>query len=173
MSHCLHRGDPFSHPSGSSAFEEANGPGPQFRTERSGPGLCLVPTPSGSVFLVTGLLPLPLPLGQAAVALASRPIPVRSGIQKTFSAGPRSFNTKELWFPGSGCASRVQPVVDSRHGRIAQICPEQTSLLLGRSAAVSNQSVGFDQPLSWLTAALQIHCFCFPAASSGNIRVRS
>ena len=39
--------------------------------------------------------------------------------QKTFSAGPRSFNSKELWFPGSVTASGVQPVADSRHGRIA------------------------------------------------------
>ena len=36
--------------------------------------MLLVPTPSGSVFLVTGLLPLPLPRWQAAGALASRPI---------------------------------------------------------------------------------------------------
>jgi hypothetical protein len=38
--------------------------------------------------------------------------------QKTFSAGPRSFNSKELWFPGSIPASGGQPVSDSRHGRI-------------------------------------------------------
>jgi hypothetical protein len=55
---------------------------------------------------------------QAAVALAWRPIPVPPGIQKTFSAGPCSFSTKELWFPASVCAPVVQPVFDSRHGRI-------------------------------------------------------
>lgn len=49
----------------------------------------------------------PQPHGwQAAVALASRPIPVHSGIQKTFSAGPRSFSTRELWFPGSALRSQ-------------------------------------------------------------------
>ena len=38
--------------------------------------------------------------------------------QKTFSAGPRSFNSKELWFLGNRTASQGQPVSDSRHGRI-------------------------------------------------------
>ena len=99
---------------------EANVPQPQFRTERSGPGLLRVPTPSGSVFLVTGLLHLRPRSWQAAVALASRPIPAYSGIQKTFSAGPCSFSTRELWFPGSAWgAPGVQPLLDSRHGRIA------------------------------------------------------
>ena len=39
-------------------------------------------------------------------------------VQKTFSAGPRSFSFIELWFPGGIAASGVQPVIDSRHGRI-------------------------------------------------------
>jgi hypothetical protein len=91
--------------------------------------LLRVPTPSGSVFLVTSLLLLRPPSWQAAVALASRPIPACSGIQKTFSAGPCSFSTKELWFPGSARgASGVQPVIDSRHGRIA--CKTLSSPLL-------------------------------------------
>ena len=60
----------------------------------------------------------------AAPFLASR---VRTGsapkggypaLQKTFSAGPCSFSSKEFWFPGSLAASGVQPVLDSRHGRI-------------------------------------------------------
>src|ERR1051325_10053994 len=40
--------------------------------------------------------------------------------QKTFSAGPRSFSTKEFWFSKSSgkAAFGVQPIFDSRHGRI-------------------------------------------------------
>ena len=40
--------------------------------------------------------------------------------QKTFSAATRSLKAKELWFPRSIAASRVQPVSDSRRGRIAR-----------------------------------------------------
>jgi hypothetical protein len=38
--------------------------------------------------------------------------------QKTFSAGPRSFSAKEFWFR-KGSTLLVQPVADSRYGRIA------------------------------------------------------
>jgi hypothetical protein len=61
----------------------------------------------------------------AVASVASRhgtglaPNPGYSRIQKTFSAGPCSFNTRELWFPGRLVAAGVQPVSDSRHGRIA------------------------------------------------------
>ena len=113
------------------------------------------PAPSGSVFLVTSLLLLPPHTWQAAVVLASRPIPACAGIQKTFSAEPCSFSTKELWFPSRALRSRVQPVIDSRHGRIT--CK---TLLLAVSkeqrAAASNQSFGSNvQHLLWLAAALK------------------
>ena len=44
--------------------------------------------------------------------------PTRCRVQKTFSAGPCSFNSVELWVPGLK-GDPVQPQADSRHGRIA------------------------------------------------------
>jgi len=74
--------------------------------------------PSGSVFLVNRSLTTRAGFVNRARSPALRPS--RQGRdQKTFSAGPRSFNSKELWFPESRTASGVQPVCDSRHGRIA------------------------------------------------------
>jgi len=74
--------------------------------------------PSGSVFLVNRSITTRVGFGKRARSPALRPSRLRRD-QKTFSAGPRSFNCKELWFPGSLAASGVQPVSDSRHGRIA------------------------------------------------------
>jgi hypothetical protein len=76
---------------------EANGPEPYFRTERSGPGLRQVPTPSGSVFLVIGLVLLPLAFWQAAVALASRPPQLISGPENV-QCRAVFIQTRELWF---------------------------------------------------------------------------
>ena len=76
--------------------------------------------PSGSVFLVHCLFITAAPLLASRSDTGLAPNPGSTpGIQKTFSAGPCSFNSKELWFPGSGGAPKVQPVIDSRHGRIA------------------------------------------------------
>jgi hypothetical protein len=127
---------------------------PQIRTERSGPDVSC-PAPSGSVFLGHQSFSLRLPVWQAALPLAWRPSRHRRD-QKTFSAGPRSFSTKEFWFPGSISAPQAQPVVDSRHGRIT--C-ETAFLPLSKEqrAAPSNQNIGLKvQPLSWLRAALEI-----------------
>jgi len=66
----------------------------------------------------TVLLPHAPAFGQRARASTRRPSRLRRD-QKTFSAGPRSFTVSELWFPGSGTLTGVQPLVDSRHGRIA------------------------------------------------------
>jgi hypothetical protein len=58
-----------------------------------------------------------LPFGKSFVAPAWRPS--RQGRdQKTFSSEPRSFSAKELWFPADIAACWIQPVFDSRHGRI-------------------------------------------------------
>ena len=110
-----HRGDPFSQPSGSSAFL-ADALAGLIRTERSGPDVSC-PAPSGSVFLVNRSITTRVGFGKRVRSPALRPSRHRRD-QKTFSAGPRSFNSKELWFPGSIPASGVQPVSDSRHGRI-------------------------------------------------------
>ena len=91
---------------------------PHVRTERSGPD-CSWP---GSLRL--GFFGQPFfshtRCSWQARAWAPTLRPSRHGRdQKTFSAGPRSFSFQELWFLGSASASGVQPVVDSRHGRIA------------------------------------------------------
>jgi hypothetical protein len=109
------RGDPFSQPSGSSAFL-ADALAGLIRTERSGPDVSC-PAPSGSVFLVNRSITTRVGFGKRVRSPALRPSRHRRD-QKTFSAGPRSFNSKELWFPGSISASGVQPVSDSRYGRI-------------------------------------------------------
>jgi hypothetical protein len=98
----------------------------------------------------------------AAAFLASRrgtglaPNPGYSRIQKTFSAGPCSFSTRELWFPGRLGAAGVQPVSDSRHGRIA--CKVSLSpLSKEQRAAASNQSYGSrSNPFHWLATTLKI-----------------
>lgn len=75
------------------------------------------PAPSGSVFLGQQSSTLRLPTWQAVRHWpGAHPEDFRG--QKTFSAGPRSFNAEEFWFPGSYDAAQAQPVVDSRHGRI-------------------------------------------------------
>ena len=115
------------------------------------PGLA----PSGSVFLVNRSITTRVRFGKRVRSPALRPSRHRRD-QKTFSAGPRSFNSQERWIPGSS-ASRGQPVSDSRHGRIAcKVFLSCTALILKR-AAVSNQTTGlFVQPVYWLAAALKI-----------------
>jgi len=114
---CAHRDDPFSQPSGSSAFwadvlAESN-----FEpkgADRTSPALL----PPARFSWSTVLLPHALVLGKRVRSPTLRPSRHRRD-QKTFSAGPRSFNSKVLWFPRGIAASGVQPVSDSRHGRIA------------------------------------------------------
>ena len=54
----------------------------------------------------------------------------RRRAQKTFSAGPRSFNTREPWFSDNLSAVRGQPCSDSRHGRITCKVPSKSTLKL-------------------------------------------
>jgi len=105
------------------------------------------PAPSGSVFLGKPTLSTSLAFGKRLSAPALRPSRHRRD-QKTFSAGPRSFNAKELWFPGSIAASRVQPIADSRHGRIAckASCIAAFFRSSARRAAASNQTKGLGCP---------------------------
>jgi hypothetical protein len=70
------------------------------------------------VFLVNHSFTTRVGFGKRVRSPARRPSRHRRD-QKTFSAGPRSFSSKELWFPERMTASGVQPVCDSRHGRIA------------------------------------------------------
>ena len=86
------RGDPFSQPSGSSAFL-ADALAGLIRTERSGRDVSC-PAPSGSVFLVSRSITTRARFGKRVRSPALRPSRHRRD-QKTFSAGPRSFNSKE------------------------------------------------------------------------------
>jgi hypothetical protein len=90
---------------------------PKFRTERS-EGLAIRPHSLRLGFLGQPFHNPTRWFWQARGSPALRPSRHRRD-QKTFSAGPRSFNAKELWFPVSIAACGVQPVADSRHGRIA------------------------------------------------------
>lgn len=74
-------------------------------------------TPSGSVFLGNRSIIPRVDLVKRVLAPTPHPSRRRRD-QKTFSAGPRSFSSEELWFSGNSAVSKVQPVVDSRHGRI-------------------------------------------------------
>ena len=74
-------------------------------------------TPSGSVFLGNRSIIPRVDLVKRVRAPTPHPSRQRRD-QKTFSAGPRSFNAQELWFFANLAAFEVQPVVDSRHGRI-------------------------------------------------------
>jgi hypothetical protein len=111
------RGDPFSQPSGSSACWADVLTASTFEpkgADQIAPALL----PPARFSWSGMLLPDALVFDKRAGSPARRPSRHRRD-QKTFSAGPRSFNTKELWFPGNSSASGVQPVCDSRHGRIA------------------------------------------------------
>jgi hypothetical protein len=81
------RGDPFSQPSGSSAFVADVRSARRFRRT---------------------------PVHQPCAR------PAAGGTRKLSVPGPRSFNSKEMWFPERVSALGVQPVVDSRHGRIVR-----------------------------------------------------
>ena len=160
------RGDPFSQPSGSSAFWIGAG-FPIFRTERS------VPDCSRPCSLRLGFLGQPFYYQTRCFWQARAPIlrPSRhKRDQKTFSAGPRSFNSKELWFPGNSLGlPGANPFLTRGTVESPAKCLE-----LKRTAA-SNQTVGlFVQPLCWLTAALQIQpLFIGLLANSGNMRFSS
>jgi hypothetical protein len=148
------RGDPFSQPSGSSALRADVLAESNFEpkgVDRMNPA----PASLRLGFVGQRLFTPAASVWQAALALALRPIPVLRD-QKTFSAGPCSFNVKELWFPKGLSVSRVQPVADSRPGRIAcKILSPPPSSMEARRAAAPNQTRGLVvQPLRWLTAAL-------------------
>ena len=76
------------------------------------------PAPSGSVFLVNRSTIIRAVFGKRVMRSSVLRPSRHWRDQKTFSAGPRSFNSKELWFPGAIAGFGVQPVSDSRHGRI-------------------------------------------------------
>ena len=131
-----HRGDPFSHPSGSSATTKQ-----LFVWFFS-----LYYSFFVFVFLFSCLF-------------FRRPIPFLAGSRKLSVPGPRSFNTRELWFPGIGCAPEVQPVADSRHGRIA--CKAAFPVICQIIESRRFQSVLWliSNPVRWLAAALKISLF--------------
>jgi hypothetical protein len=85
------------------------------------------------------------PCWQAAVALASRPIRRNTGSRKPSVPGRVHSIPESCGSPGSDCAPKVQPVSDSRHGRIAckvslsPFCKEQR-------APASNQTIGLGCP---------------------------
>ena len=114
---CARRGDPFSQPSGSSAFWADVLADPHFEpkgADRTSPALL----PPARFFWSTILLPHALVLASACVhQLCAHP--ATGGTRKLSVPGRVHSDAKELWFPGSIAASGVQPVCDSRHGRIA------------------------------------------------------
>ena len=118
------RGDPFSHPSGSSAFGSVVWLVSPFEPKRARPcGSGLSPA---RFFVGTFRIPQDVPTRQDATGSCAQSR--ISGIQKTFSAGPRSFNSGELWFP-TGKPAGVQPFSDSRHGRIVcKICFQPSNI---------------------------------------------
>ena len=165
-----HRGDPFSQPYGSSAFSADALAGLNFEpkgAERMAPA----PAPSGSVFLVNRSPTTHAGFVKRARSPALRPS--RQGRdQKTFSAGPRSFNCKELWFPGSIFASGVQPVSDSRHGRIAcKVSLSCTNISRKESSRLQSihRALG---PTPFLAGGCSQNYFFF-IANSGNMRFAS
>ena len=133
-----------------------------FRTERSPPD-CSWPGSFRPVFLVNISLTRTPPLAQGHSGSPARRPSRRGRDQKTFSAGPRSLNTKELWFPGrEPVAVGVQPCFDSRHGRItSKVFLGRVILTITKVESSRLQSTqrtrGSDpaQTLCWLTATLQ------------------
>ena len=93
------RGDPFSQPSGSSNVLSRCLPGPTFEpkgADRNSPALL----PPARFSWSTASITTRVSLGKRARhQLCAHPEIIRG--QKTFSAGPRSFNSKELWFTAS------------------------------------------------------------------------
>ena len=73
--------------------------------------------PPARFFLVSRCLTTRVGFGKRVRSPTRRPSRRRRD-QKTFSAGPRSFTSGELWFSASIAAARGQPFADSRHGRI-------------------------------------------------------
>ena len=97
----------------------------------------------------------------AAPSLASRsgtglaPNPGIPGSRKLSVPGRVHSEPESCGFRRKGLRL-VQPVVDSRHGRIA--CKTVLPLSKEQRAAPSNQNIGLKvQPRSWLRAALEIH----------------
>ena len=91
------------------------------------------------------------PPGSGAQSRSSR-------IQKTFSAGPRSFNLGELWFPGRQACSRGQPLADSQHGRIdCKLVPVPTNLNENRCLPI-NPEASWPNLFTGLATALKFMC---------------
>lgn len=166
-------GDPFSHPSGSSAYGSVAWLAYLFepKTRPCGFGL-----PPARFFAGTLRIPQNVPTRQDTTLSGAQSRD--SGIQKTFSAGPRSFNSGELWFP-TGKPARVQPFCDSRHGRIVcKSVPKPFKELKGEPPP-SNQTKEFlAQPhyLAWqrLSNSCGVHALAIngepppPISSSGS-----
>lgn len=120
------------------------------------------------------LLPPPPHRWQAAVELVSRPIPVCPGIQKTFSAGPRSFNSIEFWFPGARFGrSGVQPVFDSRHGRITAKCFPGRSFVSREPPLPIKPQGSVSNPFRWFTATLKFIAISLRKFFTENRRLQS
>jgi len=112
------------------------------------------------------------PFWQAAESLASRPIPIPSGIQKTFSAGPCSFTTLELWFPGSARRAAGSNLLLT-HDTVESPAKPFLAVAKEQRAAASNHSGGsIVQPVHWLAAALKNQLVfitrCFPGAATSH-----
>src|SRR4051794_16398976 len=114
----LDEADPFSQPSGSSAGRGDDQEVAQTFEPKGADRTSPARAPSGSVLLVNPSFTTRARFGKRVRSPTLRPSHQRWD-QKTFSAGPRSFSARELWFPSSVAAAEVQPVCDSRHGRIA------------------------------------------------------
>ena len=69
---------------------------------------------------------------------------------------PENFQCRAVFiqFPDGSLGERVQPVFDSRHGRIACITSFSQSVKSGESRLVQSVKRAYVQPLSWLAAAL-------------------
>jgi hypothetical protein len=95
-------------------------------------------------------------------------------VPKTFSARPCSFSSKGIVVrAGLTELPRVQPVFDSRHGRIT--CKAFLRLQLfwrGKQPSPISHKGSRSNPSRWLTAALPNHAAAF-TANSGNIRLGS
>src|ERR1700741_4702400 len=145
---------------------------PIHRTERSGP---VPPTVPGSLRLVClgplifTLLELTCFKPTHAAHTAPNP-PVGESRKRSVPDRVHSV-PKESWFARAKPHARVQPVFDSRHGRITCKAFLRLQLFWARKAAVSNQFQGLKvQPLSLADGCSPNHAAAF-TASSGNIRL--
>ena len=163
------RGDPFSHPSGSSVFLERCLQ-PQFRTERSRPDVSDLPP---ARFSWSSFFTRAAPKGQAARALLLRPTPVfrdpeNFQCRAAFIQHQESLVSRQLYR-----LPRSNPFLT--HGTVES--PAKCVLchhLKVRRAAASNQPRGLKvQPLCWLAAALKNQFFIVSVLFKENCRSQS